>query len=129
MHVVSIFCSRRIGDWDSEPKFYVLAFLIHQFDKLTDPQVWLEAATQIFYSLGVAFGSLIAMSSYNDVNNNCKRDAILVSTINCGTSIFASIVIFSILGFKVQVTFSDFSFSYNGNSLLSGVMKPINEAL
>lgn len=82
--------------------FGILFVFFFQFDKLTDPQVWLEAATQIFYSLGVAFGGLIAMSSYNDVHNNCKRDAILVSTINCGTSIFASIVIFSILGFKVR---------------------------
>lgn len=83
----------------SNTGFVVICFL--QFDKLINPQVWLEAATQIFFSLSVAFGGLIAMSSYNPVHNNCHRDAIMVSLINCGTSVFASIVIFSILGFKV----------------------------
>ncbi|KAJ7394069.1 hypothetical protein OS493_003743 [Desmophyllum pertusum] len=87
-----------------------------QFDKLADPQVWLEAATQIFYSLGVAFGGLIAMSSYNDIHNNCRRDAILVSTINCGTSIFATIVIFSILGFKAHHSYHECLDIYAGNS-------------
>lgn len=75
-----------------------------QFSKLANPQVWLEAATQIFFSLSVAFGGLIAMSSYNPVHNNCHRDAIVVSLINCGTSIFASIVIFCILGFRATTS-------------------------
>lgn len=77
---------------------FVLSFYIFQFTRLGDPQVWLEAATQIFFSLGVAFGGLIAFSSYMPVRNNCYRDAILVSVINCGTSVFAGVVIFSILG-------------------------------
>ncbi|XP_031644961.1 sodium-dependent neutral amino acid transporter B(0)AT1 isoform X3 [Oncorhynchus kisutch] len=36
---------------------------------LKNPQVWLDAATQIFFSLSVAFGGLISFSSYNSQNN------------------------------------------------------------
>lgn len=37
------------------------------------PQVWGDAASQIFYSLGCAWGGLITMASYNKFNNNCYR--------------------------------------------------------
>ena len=72
-----------------------------QFSKLSKAETWLEASTQIFYSLGLSFGGLISMASYNDINNNVIRDTLLVSSVNCGTSVFAGIVIFAILGYKV----------------------------
>ncbi|XP_041810742.1 sodium-dependent neutral amino acid transporter B(0)AT3-like [Chelmon rostratus] len=73
---------------------------------LKNPQVWLDAATQIFFSLSVAFGGLIAFSSYNPQKNNCERDAVLVGVINSATSLYASISIFSILGFKATNVFN-----------------------
>lgn len=83
--------------------------LIHLFTPkwhtILDPVVWLEAGTQIFFSLGLAFGGLIAFSSYNPVDNNCYRDAIMVSMTNCLTSMFAGIVVFSIIGFKATMIY------------------------
>lgn len=74
-----------------------------QWSKLADPVVWLEAGTQIFFSMGLAFGGLIAFSSYNPVHNNCFRDAVTLSLTNCATAMFAAIVVFSVLGFKAHM--------------------------
>jgi len=76
------------------------------FSMMGEVQMWLDASTQIFYSLSLSFGGIITMSSGNDINNNCLRDAVLVACINCGTSLFAGIVIFSILGYKAHNEFS-----------------------
>ncbi|KAJ8402498.1 hypothetical protein AAFF_G00365810 [Aldrovandia affinis] len=65
-------------------------------------QVWRQAATQVFFALGLGFGSVIAYSSYNPPHNNCHRDALMVSFINFLTSVLASLVVFAVLGFRAK---------------------------
>ncbi|XP_044789811.2 sodium- and chloride-dependent transporter XTRP3 isoform X2 [Bubalus bubalis] len=76
-----------------------------KMEQLANPKAWINAATQIFFSLGLGFGSLIAFASYNEPSNNCQKHAIIVSIINSSTSIFASIVTFSIYGFKATFNY------------------------
>ncbi|XP_071239711.1 sodium- and chloride-dependent transporter XTRP3-like isoform X1 [Salvelinus alpinus] len=76
-----------------------------KMEQLANPTTWINAATQIFFSLGLGFGSLIAFASYNQYNNNFEKQAIVVSMVNSSTSIFASIVTFSIYGFKATFNY------------------------
>lgn len=79
-------------------------YIFPKWEQLKEVKVWKDAATQIFYSLGPAFGSLITMSSYNKFKNNCFRDSVIVAFINCSTSVFGGFAIFSLLGFMAHTT-------------------------
>ncbi|CAD5215312.1 unnamed protein product [Bursaphelenchus okinawaensis] len=74
-------------------------YLKPNLERLREPSVWQDAATQVFFSLGPGFGVLMAYSSYNEFHNNVYFDAILTSLINCGTSFLSGFVIFSVLGY------------------------------
>lgn len=80
----------------------IKAYLSVDFHRLCEASVWIDAATQICFSLGVGFGVLIAFSSYNQFTNNCYRDAIITTSVNSLTSFSSGFVVFSFLGYMAQ---------------------------
>lgn len=77
-------------------------YLTPDFSALMNANVWVDAATQVFFSLGPGFGVLLAYASYNKFHNNVYRDAMLTSAVNSCTSFLAGFVIFSVLGYMAQ---------------------------
>uniref|UniRef100_A0A3Q2QQB8 Transporter n=1 Tax=Fundulus heteroclitus TaxID=8078 RepID=A0A3Q2QQB8_FUNHE len=77
--------------------------------RLADPQVWMDAGTQIFYSYAICIGCLAALGSYNKYNNNCYKDCVYLCLLNSGTSFVAGFAIFSALGFMAYEQNTDIS--------------------
>ncbi|XP_061073713.1 sodium- and chloride-dependent GABA transporter 2-like [Conger conger] len=70
--------------------------------RLADPQVWMEAGAQIFFSNSLGAGTLTALGSYNTYNNNCYKDSLWLCLLNSGTSLVAGFAVFSVLGFMAH---------------------------
>uniref|UniRef100_A0A8C4MSP2 Transporter n=1 Tax=Equus asinus asinus TaxID=83772 RepID=A0A8C4MSP2_EQUAS len=80
----------------------IIYYLKPDLFRLKDPQVWMDAGTQIFFSFAICQGCLTALGSYNKYHNNCYRDCIALCFLNSATSFAAGFVVFSILGFMSQ---------------------------
>ncbi|XP_045164528.1 sodium- and chloride-dependent glycine transporter 1-like [Mercenaria mercenaria] len=74
-------------------------FIVPVWDRLLDARVWKDAAVQIFFSMSIAGGGLVTLSSYNRFHNNILKDTVIVCLGDFFTCIFAGFVIFSYLGF------------------------------
>ncbi|PFX32317.1 sodium- and chloride-dependent transporter XTRP3-like isoform X2 [Stylophora pistillata] len=79
---------------------------IPEWERLKDPVVWMDAAGQIFFSLGVGLGSVTLFSTGNQPKNSFTMDAIMCALGNCATSLWASIIMFSFFGFKALKKFN-----------------------
>ncbi|XP_072537528.1 solute carrier family 6 member 6a [Salminus brasiliensis] len=79
-------------------KFY----LYPDLSRLQDPEVWIDAGTQIFFSYAICLGAMTSLGSYNKYKYNCYRDCLLLGCLNSGTSFVSGFAIFSVLGFMAQ---------------------------
>ncbi|XP_077980097.1 sodium- and chloride-dependent GABA transporter 1-like [Glandiceps talaboti] len=74
-------------------------YLVPDWSKLFEAQAWVDAGSQIFFSLGIGFAGLISLGSYNPYNNNILIDTLVVCLVNCLTSFYAGFMVFGALGF------------------------------
>lgn len=75
------------------------AYFTPDFSHLVKPQVWIDAYSQIFFTLSLGFGIMIAYASYLPEKANISGSALLTALINSGYSLFAGCAVFAVLGF------------------------------
>ncbi|CAC5383826.1 unnamed protein product [Mytilus coruscus] len=80
----------------------IIFFFKPDFSKAFTFKVWVSAAIQVFYSLGISNGGLYAFSSFNKFYNNTLRDTCILTFVCEGSSILAGAVIFSVLGYLAK---------------------------
>ncbi|OWF53554.1 Sodium- and chloride-dependent GABA transporter 2 [Mizuhopecten yessoensis] len=76
----------------------VIMYLSPDFSRLWHFQVWLEAALQVFYSLGPIWGGVITMASYQKFRGNIMRSVMLIVGVDTFSNFLCGMVVFSILG-------------------------------
>ncbi|CAG0881434.1 unnamed protein product [Darwinula stevensoni] len=82
----------------------IVYYLHPRWEQLRNFKVWGDAATQIFYSVGPAWGGLLTMASYNRFHHDFNREALIVPIINCVISVLAGFIVFAVIGFMAKET-------------------------
>ena len=76
-----------------------LEFLFRpKWEMMLDPMVWVYAAAQVFNSIGIGFGSLVAFASYNRFHGPILRDTMIVTFVDAVTCILCGVAVFSTMG-------------------------------
>lgn len=82
----------------------ILLYLKPDFSRLSDVKVWMDAFSQIFFTLSLGFGIMIAYASYLPKKSSIVKDALTISGVNCLFSLFAGLGVFAVLGYMAKTT-------------------------
>lgn len=78
-----------IGEWDVS-------------ELRTEPEVWTEAVTQVFFSIGITFGVMTALASYNPRDAPVFSNSVIIAISNSVYSLIAGFAVFGTVGFLAQ---------------------------
>ncbi|MCF8008663.1 MAG: sodium-dependent transporter [Halanaerobiales bacterium] len=77
-------------------------FLQPDFTQLLNPSVWIDAYSQVFFTLSLGFGIMIAYASYMPEDSDIINNALITVFANSGISFMAGIAVFGTLGYMAQ---------------------------
>lgn len=75
------------------------ALFTPNWEALGNPNVWIAAYSQIFFSLSIAFGIMITYASYRKRRSNLTGPGLVVAFANSSFELLAGIGVFATLGF------------------------------
>ena len=78
------------------------ALFTPSWDSLANPDVWVAAYGQIFFSLSIGFGIMVTYSSYLKPKTDLTGSGAVVGFANSGFELLAGIGVFAALGFMAQ---------------------------
>ncbi|XP_046350152.2 sodium- and chloride-dependent creatine transporter 1-like [Haliotis rufescens] len=111
-------------------------YIYPKFDKLTDPEVWIQSCSYALSSMGIAMGCIVTMSGHNRMDNNCFRDSIIISLCDSLSTCFYGFAFFANVGhvaFQRGVAVDTFESSGtvcgNSHRCLGGYVSPTDEAI
>lgn len=74
-------------------------FFRPNFDAFWDFELWSAAASQIFFTLSIAFGIMIAYASFRHESSDITKTAVVTAVANSAISIVAGLAVFATLGY------------------------------
>ena len=78
-------------------------YLTPVWSKLLTPEVWLAAVSQVFFSLTVGFGVMIAYGSFIDDKTDIVKNAWIIGIADALTAILGGFAVFGALGHKAMI--------------------------
>ncbi|RLC51264.1 MAG: sodium-dependent transporter [Candidatus Cloacimonadota bacterium] len=79
-------------------------YLQPHFHQLLNPSVWITAYGQIFYSLSIGFGIMIAYASFLPKDAEIINSSIIITLSNCSTSFIGGFAVFGSLGYYAHIS-------------------------
>lgn len=81
-------------------KFY----LTPHFEKLLDPSIWVAAYGQVFFSLSIGFGIMIAYASFLPKKSDIINSALIIALSDGATAFIGGFAVFGALGYYANMT-------------------------
>lgn len=82
----------------------IAVYLTPDFSKLGERKIWIDAFSQIFFTLSLGFGIMIAYASYLPKKVEIVKDALIISLGNSAFSVIAGFAVFGTLGYMSHAT-------------------------